>query len=270
MDKAAEGQVESVIQTYVSVLISPWEACARALVSDAALLGCSPLPTALPSKQLHRRSSVITQNAYLLPFGFSLITATAAVLPWASAGKEQHLFLPWSKAHSIQWKIVKFNGLKLGAVPPRIRPFCHRWHVALGSETAWQFEMLSWVEHLKQILKSLMIHLQRYVFLFPALRVGMFWVLICKSVANWNEGEGIGFILTVWLESLWKWPSLSSAQGNQYPEMRWILSLVRISSHYSGHLIKKLEFNLILHIDTLCFSINCSAFPAVLGFVMAF
>lgn len=52
MDRAAEGVVESVIKTYVSVLIPPWEVCARALANNAILLhGCSPLPTALPSKQ---------------------------------------------------------------------------------------------------------------------------------------------------------------------------------------------------------------------------
>ena len=52
MDRAAEGLVESVIKTYVSVLIPPWEVCARALANNAVLLhGCSPLPTALPTKQ---------------------------------------------------------------------------------------------------------------------------------------------------------------------------------------------------------------------------
>lgn len=52
MDRAAEGLVESVIKTYVSVLIPPWEVCARALAHNAVLLhGCAPLPTALPSKQ---------------------------------------------------------------------------------------------------------------------------------------------------------------------------------------------------------------------------
>lgn len=50
MDRAAEGLVESVVKTYVSVLIPPWEVCARALAS-IAVHGCSPLPTALPSKQ---------------------------------------------------------------------------------------------------------------------------------------------------------------------------------------------------------------------------
>lgn len=52
MDRAAEELVESVIKTYVSVLIPPWDVCARALANNALLLhGCSPLPTALPNKQ---------------------------------------------------------------------------------------------------------------------------------------------------------------------------------------------------------------------------
>lgn len=52
MDRAAEGLVESVIKPYVSVLIPPWEVCARALASNAVLLhGCSLLLTALPRKQ---------------------------------------------------------------------------------------------------------------------------------------------------------------------------------------------------------------------------
>lgn len=66
MDRAAEGLVESVIKTYVSVLIPPWEVCARALASNAIPLhGCSPLLTALPSKQLHQHSSVMTETTLL-------------------------------------------------------------------------------------------------------------------------------------------------------------------------------------------------------------
>lgn len=66
MDRAAEGLVESVIKTYVSVLIPPWGVCARALASNAIPLhGCSPLLTALPCKQLHQHSSVITETTLL-------------------------------------------------------------------------------------------------------------------------------------------------------------------------------------------------------------
>lgn len=43
---AAEGLVELVIKPYVSVLIPPWEVCARALASNAVLHGCSPPPAA--------------------------------------------------------------------------------------------------------------------------------------------------------------------------------------------------------------------------------
>ena len=88
MDRAAEGLVESVIKTYVSVLIPPWEVCARALARNAILLhGCSPLPTALPSKQASP-AQLCNYIDHLLPLGFSLITATAAVLTRASGGKE--------------------------------------------------------------------------------------------------------------------------------------------------------------------------------------
>lgn len=66
MDRAAEGLVESVIKTYVSVLIPPWGVCARALARNAiSLHGCSPLLSALPSQQLHQHSSVIPERARL-------------------------------------------------------------------------------------------------------------------------------------------------------------------------------------------------------------
>lgn len=86
MDRAAEGLVESVVKTYVSVLIPPWEVCARALAS-IAVHGCSPLPTALPSKQASP-AQLCNYTDHLLPLGFSSITATAAVLTRASVGKE--------------------------------------------------------------------------------------------------------------------------------------------------------------------------------------
>lgn len=116
MDRAAEGLVESVIKTYVSVLIPPWEVCARALASNAIPLhGCSPLLTALPSKQLHQHSSVITETTLL---AWLLIDHCRAYTGrcWERIAS----FPPCSKALSIHWEIVNFNGLKPGAVPLRI------------------------------------------------------------------------------------------------------------------------------------------------------
>lgn len=114
MDRAAEGLVESVIKTYVSVLIPPWGVCARALASNAIPLhGCSPLLTALPSKQLHQHSSVVTETTLLAWLLMDHCRAYTGRRRERSA-----LFLPCSKALSIHWGILKSNGLKPGAVPP--------------------------------------------------------------------------------------------------------------------------------------------------------
>lgn len=113
MDTAAEGLVESVIKTYVSVLIPPWGVCARVLASNAIPLhGCSPLLTALPSKQLHQHSSVITETTLL---AWLLIYHCCA---YTGRRRERMAsILPCSKALPIHWRIVKSNGLKPGAVP---------------------------------------------------------------------------------------------------------------------------------------------------------
>lgn len=114
MDRAAEGLVESVIKTYVSVLIPPWGVCARALASNAiSLHGCSPLLSALPSQQLHQHSSVIPESARL---AWLLIDHCCA---YTGRRRERMAsFLPCSKALSVHWEKVEFNGLKPGAVPP--------------------------------------------------------------------------------------------------------------------------------------------------------
>lgn len=88
MDRAAEGLVESVIKTYVSVLIPPWGVCARALASNAiSLHGCSPLLSALPSQQLHQHSSVIPESTRL---AWLLIDHCRAYT--GSVGREWHCF----------------------------------------------------------------------------------------------------------------------------------------------------------------------------------
>lgn len=135
MDRAAEGLAESVIKTNVSVLIPPWEVCARALASKAIpLQGCSPLLSALPSKQLHQHSSVITETTFL---AWLLIDHCRAYTGqrWDRIAS----LLPCSKVLSVHWEIVQFNGLKPGAVPLQIRCFCHGWCGALGSGTMQQF-----------------------------------------------------------------------------------------------------------------------------------
>lgn len=69
---AAEGLVELVIKTYVSVLISAWEVHARALASNAVLLrGCSPLSAqqaGSTAPSLHRPLACSRLASHLSPW----------------------------------------------------------------------------------------------------------------------------------------------------------------------------------------------------------
>lgn len=119
---AAEGLVELVIKTYVSVLISAWEVHAGALASNAVLFhGCSPL-SAQQAPQLSHCT-----DPCLLPLGFSFITTTAAV----RGGKSRIVLCLDPK---LWWKIAELHGLGLAQLHLDGIVFCHRWHAALGSD----------------------------------------------------------------------------------------------------------------------------------------
>lgn len=171
MDRAAEGLVESVIKTYVSVLIPPWGVCARALASNAIPLhGCSPLLTALPSKQLHQHSSVISETTLL---AWLLIDHCRAY----TGQRRERIVCAWLQSplnslgnSSVQWPQTRCSSTlnEMFLSPPVWGPW-QRDHgafldvVPVGASQANP--------------QSLMIHLQWSGFLFPTLRVGMseFW-----------------------------------------------------------------------------------------------
>lgn len=209
MDRAAEGLVESVIKTYVSVLIPQWKVRARALANNAVLLHwCWPLLTALPSEQASP-AQLCDYIDHLLAPAWLLIDHRNSCRAYTGQRWERiasFSALVQSPLNSVENSKVQWPQTKCCSTSNQMFLPLLVWG-PWQSDCAAVFLADVLVRAPQANPQLIMIPLQWNGFLFAALRLGISEFLICKSIANLNEGKG--FILTTQWESLWKWPCLS-------------------------------------------------------------